>query len=68
MLNLLGFELQPTNDGLIIDPSEFKTNATSLKLILSNRNDACSRFFTSSEPVKIKQFDAVNVSFPGSQN
>lgn len=47
MLNLLGFELQPTNDGLIIHPSEFKTNATVDSLTdKSNRNDACSCFST----------------------
>lgn len=66
MLNLLGFELQPTNDGLIIHPSEFKTNAT-VDSLTDHRIGMMLAVASllSSEPVKIKQFDAVNVSFPG---
>ncbi|UVI86299.1 3-phosphoshikimate 1-carboxyvinyltransferase [Staphylococcus aureus] len=66
MLNLLGFELQPTNDGLIIHPSEFKTNTT-VDSLTDHRIGMMLAVASllSSEPVKIKQFDAVNVSFPG---
>ena len=66
MLNLLGFNLQPTHDGLIIHPSEFRLNAT-----VDSQTDhrigmmLAVASLLSSEPLKIEQFDAVNVSFPG---
>lgn len=66
MLNQLGFELQPTNDGLIIHPSEFKTSVT-----VDSQTDhrigmmLAVASLLSSEPLSIEQFDAVNVSFPG---
>lgn len=66
MLNLLGFNLQPTHDGLIIHPSEFRSNAT-----VDSQTDhrigmmLAVASLLSSEPLKIEQFDAVNVSFPG---
>lgn len=66
MLNQLGFELQSTNDGLIIHPSEFKTSVT-----VDSQTDhrigmmLAVASLLSSEPLSIEQFDAVNVSFPG---
>lgn len=66
MLNMLGFSLQPTNDGLIIHPSEFKASAT-----VDSQTDhrigmmLAVASLLSSEPLTIEQFDAVNVSFPG---
>lgn len=66
MLNQLGFELQPTNDGLIIHPSEFKTSVT-----VDSQTDhrigmmLAVASLLSSEPLSIEQFDAINVSFPG---
>ena len=65
MLNLLGFNLT-THDGLIIHPSEFRSNAT-----VDSQTDhrigmmLAVASLLSSEPLKIEQFDAVNVSFPG---
>lgn len=66
MLNLLGFNIQPTNDGLIIHPSEFKTNAV-VDSLTDHRIGMMLAVASllSNDPVTIKQFDAVNVSFPG---
>ncbi|MEJ7243124.1 3-phosphoshikimate 1-carboxyvinyltransferase, partial [Staphylococcus caprae] len=58
--------LQPTHDGLIIHPSEFRSNAT-----VDSQTDhrigmmLAVASLLSSEPLKIEQFDAVNVSVPG---
>ena len=66
MLGMLGFRLQPTSDGLIIHPSEFKASAT-----VDSQTDhrigmmLAVASLLSSEPLTIEQFDAVNVSFPG---
>ncbi|MCI2947552.1 3-phosphoshikimate 1-carboxyvinyltransferase [Staphylococcus caledonicus] len=66
MLGLLGFELQPTADGLIIHPSTFTRSAT-----VSSMTDhrigmmLAIASLLSNEPLTIRQFDAVNVSFPG---
>lgn len=66
MLGLLGFELQPTSDGLIIHPSEFTTPAT-VDSLTDHRIGMMLAIagLLSSEPITIRQFDAVNVSFPG---
>ena len=54
------------HDGLIIHPSEFRSNAT-----VDSQTDhrigmmLAVASLLSSEPLKIEQFDAVNVSFPG---
>ncbi|BGE82403.1 3-phosphoshikimate 1-carboxyvinyltransferase [Staphylococcus petrasii] len=66
MLGLLGFELQPTADGLIIHPSEFTTPAT-VDSLTDHRIGMMLAIagLLSSEPITIRQFDAVNVSFPG---
>ncbi|MCE5089712.1 3-phosphoshikimate 1-carboxyvinyltransferase [Staphylococcus devriesei] len=66
MLGLLGFELQPTADGLIIHPSTFTRSA-----MVSSMTDhrigmmLAIASLLSNEPLTIRQFDAVNVSFPG---
>ncbi|RIL71674.1 3-phosphoshikimate 1-carboxyvinyltransferase [Staphylococcus devriesei] len=66
MLGLLGFELQPTVDGLIIHPSTFTRSA-----MVSSMTDhrigmmLAIASLLSNEPLTIRQFDAVNVSFPG---
>ena len=65
MLSMLGFDLQPTHDGLIIRPSEFKASA-----IVDSQTDhrigmmLAVASLLSSKPLTIEQFDAVNVSFP----
>ncbi|RIO78761.1 3-phosphoshikimate 1-carboxyvinyltransferase, partial [Staphylococcus haemolyticus] len=66
MLGLLGFELQPTDDGLIIHPSEFKKTAT-VDSLTDHRIGMMLAIASllSDEPLNIRQFDAVNVSFPG---
>lgn len=66
MLNLLGFDIQTTNDGLIIHPSELK-HASTVDSLTDHRIGMMLAVSTllSSNPIKIKQFDAVNVSFPG---
>lgn len=66
MLGLLGFNLQPTADGLIIRPSEFKMSAT-VDSLTDHRIGMMLAIASllSSEPLTIRQFDAVNVSFPG---
>lgn len=66
MLNALGFDLQPTNDGLIIRSSEFKYHAT-VDSLTDHRIGMMLAIASllSDEPLTIKQFDAVNVSFPG---
>ncbi|KRG10204.1 3-phosphoshikimate 1-carboxyvinyltransferase [Staphylococcus sp. NAM3COL9] len=66
MLNLLGFMLQPTNDGMIIHPSTLKQTAT-VDSFTDHRIGmmlAISSLLTD-ESITINQFDAVNVSFPG---
>lgn len=66
MLGLLGFELQPTDDGLIIHPSEFKKSAT-VDSLTDHRIGMMLAIASllSDKPLNIRQFDAVNVSFPG---
>ncbi|MDG0842472.1 3-phosphoshikimate 1-carboxyvinyltransferase [Staphylococcus equorum] len=66
MLNLLGFMLQPTSDGMIIHPSTFKQTATvdsftdhRIGMMLAISSLLIDKSLT------INQFDAVNVSFPG---
>ncbi|PHK49228.1 3-phosphoshikimate 1-carboxyvinyltransferase [Staphylococcus edaphicus] len=66
MLNLLGFMLQPTNDGLIIHPSALE-QTTTVNSFTDHRIGmmlAIASLLTD-EALSIKQFDAVNVSFPG---
>ncbi|MEM5395706.1 3-phosphoshikimate 1-carboxyvinyltransferase [Staphylococcus gallinarum] len=66
MLNLLGFTLQPTNDGMIIHPSALEQTAT-VDSYTDHRIGmmlAIASLLTS-ESLTINQFDAVNVSFPG---
>ncbi|WP_436859984.1 3-phosphoshikimate 1-carboxyvinyltransferase [Staphylococcus caeli] len=66
MLNLLGFTLQPTNDGLIIHPSALEQTAT-VNSFTDHRIGmmlAIASLLTD-ETLTIEQFDAVNVSFPG---
>ncbi|MCG7339664.1 3-phosphoshikimate 1-carboxyvinyltransferase [Staphylococcus sp. ACRSN] len=66
MLNLLGFTLQPTNDGMIIHPSALEQTAT-VDSFTDHRIGmmlAIASLLTS-ETLTINQFDAVNVSFPG---
>lgn len=66
MLNLLGFKLQATEDGLIIHPSKLTRNA-----IVDSLTDhrigmmLAVASILSDSPLTIRQFDAVNVSFPG---
>ena len=66
MLNLLGFKLQPTNDGLIIHPSAFEQTAT-VNSFTDHRIGMMLAIASllSNEALPIEQFDAVNVSFPG---
>ena len=66
MLNLLGFTLQPTNDGLIIHPSAFEQTAT-VNSFTDHRIGMMLAIASllSNEALPIEQFDAVNVSFPG---
>ncbi|NWK85376.1 3-phosphoshikimate 1-carboxyvinyltransferase [Staphylococcus sp. GSSP0090] len=66
MLNLLGFRLQPTNDGLIIHPSAFEQTAT-VNSFTDHRIGMMLAIASllSDEALPIDQFDAVNVSFPG---
>lgn len=66
MLNLLGFMLQPTSDGMIIHPSTLEQTAT-VDSFTDHRIGmmlAISSLLTD-ESLTINQFDAVNVSFPG---
>ena len=66
MLNLLGFTLQPTNDGLIIHPSALEQTAT-VNSFTDHRIGmmlAIASLLTN-DTLTIEQFDAVNVSFPG---
>ena len=66
MLNLLGFMLQPTNDGMIIHPSQLEQTAT-VDSFTDHRIGmmlAIASLLTT-ETLPINQFDAVNVSFPG---
>ena len=64
MLNLLGFKLQATEDGLIIHPSKLTRNA-----IVDSLTDhrigmmLAVASILSDSPLTIRQFDAVNVSF-----
>lgn len=66
MLGLLGFDIQPTADGLIIHPSSL-TRAAVIDSLSDHRIGMMLAIgsLLSSEPLEIKQFDAVNVSFPG---
>ncbi|MDW4208160.1 3-phosphoshikimate 1-carboxyvinyltransferase [Staphylococcus saprophyticus] len=66
MLNLLGFTLQPTNDGLIIHLSAFEQTAT-VNSFTDHRIGMMLAIASllSNEALPIEQFDAVNVSFPG---
>lgn len=66
MLDLLGFKLQPTNDGLIIHPSAFEQTAT-VNSFTDHRIGMMLAIASllSNEALPIEQFDAVNVSFPG---
>lgn len=66
MLNLLGFMLQPTSDGMVIHPSTLKQTAT-VDSFTDHRIGmmlAIASLLTE-ESLTINQFDAVNVSFPG---
>lgn len=66
MLNLLGFMLQPTNDGMIIHPSQLE-QTTTVDSFTDHRIGmmlAIASLLTT-ETLPINQFDAVNVSFPG---
>lgn len=66
MLNLLGFTLQPTSDGMIIHPSRLEQTAT-VDSFTDHRIGmmlAVTSLLTS-DTLTIDQFDAVNVSFPG---
>lgn len=66
MLNLLGFMLQPTNDGMVIHPSALEQTAT-VDSFTDHRIGmmlAVASLLTD-EAITINQFDAVNVSFPG---
>ena len=66
MLNLLGFTLQPTNDGMIIHPSALEQTAT-VDSYTDHRIGmmlAIASLLTS-ESLTINQFDAVNVSSQG---
>lgn len=64
MLGLLGFDIQPTADGLIIHPSSL-TRAAVVDSLSDHRIGMMLAIgsLLSSEPLEIKQFDAVNVSF-----
>lgn len=66
MLNLLGFNLQATEDGLIIHPSKFTRSAT-VDSLTDHRIGMMLAIASilSDSPLTIRQFDAVNVSFPG---
>ena len=63
MLGLLGFDIQPTADGLIIHPSSL--TRASIDSLSDHRIGMMLAIgsLLSSEPLEIKQFDAVNVSF-----
>lgn len=66
MLNLLGFTLQPTSDGMIIHPSRLEQTAT-VDSFTDHRIGmmlAVTSLLTD-DTLTIDQFDAVNVSFPG---
>ena len=66
MLNLLGFTLQPTSDGMIIHPSKLEQTAT-VDSFTDHRIGmmlAVTSLLTD-DTLTIDQFDAVNVSFPG---
>ncbi|MFK4180298.1 3-phosphoshikimate 1-carboxyvinyltransferase [Staphylococcus cohnii] len=66
MLNLLGFTLQPTSDGMIIHPSRLEQTAT-VDSFTDHRIGmmlAVTSLLTD-DTLTIYQFDAVNVSFPG---
>lgn len=66
MLNLLGFTLQPTSDGMIIHPSRLEQTAT-VDSFTDHRIGmmlAVTSLLTG-DTLTIDQFDAVNVSFPG---
>lgn len=66
MLNLLGFTLQPTSDGMVIHPSQLEQTAT-VDSFTDHRIGmmlAIASLLTT-ETLPINQFDAVNVSFPG---
>lgn len=66
MLNLLGFTLQPTSDGMIIHPSRLEQTAT-VDSFTDHRIGmmlAVTSLLTR-DALTIDQFDAVNVSFPG---
>ncbi|RIN29230.1 3-phosphoshikimate 1-carboxyvinyltransferase [Staphylococcus succinus] len=66
MLNLLGFTLQPTNDGMVIHPSALEQTAT-VDSFTDHRIGmmlAITSLLTD-KTLTINQFDAVNVSFPG---
>ncbi|RIP34302.1 3-phosphoshikimate 1-carboxyvinyltransferase [Staphylococcus gallinarum] len=69
MLNLLGFTLQPTNDGMIIHPSALEQTAT-VDSYTDHRIGMMLAIASllSSDSLTINQFDAVNVSFPGFMN
>lgn len=66
MLNLLGFTLQPTSDGMIIHPSRLEQTAT-VDSFTDHRIGmmlAVTSLLTD-DTLTIEQFDAFNVSFPG---
>ncbi|MDH5138698.1 3-phosphoshikimate 1-carboxyvinyltransferase [Staphylococcus cohnii] len=66
MLNLLGFTLQPTSDGMIIHPSRLEQTAT-VDSFTDHRIGmmlAVTSLLTD-DTLTIDQFDAFNVSFPG---
>lgn len=66
MLNLLGFTLQQTSDGMIIHPSRLEQTAT-VDSFTDHRIGmmlAVTSLLTD-DTLTIDQFDAVNVSFPG---
>ncbi|WP_418128641.1 3-phosphoshikimate 1-carboxyvinyltransferase [Staphylococcus sp. HKU1] len=66
MLNLLGFALQPTDDGMIIEPSTL-VNETEVDSMTDHRIGMMLTIASllTNESITIKRFDAVNVSFPG---
>ena len=63
MLNLLGFKLQATEDGLIIHPSKLTRNAIVDSLTDHRIGMMLAVASILSDSLTIRQFDAVNVSF-----
>ncbi|UEX89151.1 3-phosphoshikimate 1-carboxyvinyltransferase [Staphylococcus ratti] len=65
-LNRLGFHLEPTDDGMVIYPSTL----TSPQEVDSHTDHRIGMMLAvsallSEQPIHIKQFESVNVSFPG---